>query len=51
MIAKSLLCKLHNEVFEAAETRINTKCPLIIREGISTKEQAQAVIDASPHYT
>ena len=29
------LCNLHNEVFEAAESRINTECSLTIREGIS----------------
>ena len=29
------LCNLHNEVFEAAESRINTECSLIICEGIS----------------
>lgn len=45
------LCNLHNEVFEAAESRINTECSLTIREGIS-----DAVINAFnqgefPHYT
>ena len=29
------LCNLHNEVFEAAESRINTECSLTIREGVS----------------
>ena len=29
------LCKLHNEVFEVAETRINTECFLPVREGVS----------------
>ena len=32
---KSLLYKLNNEVFEMAESRVNTECSLIIREGIS----------------
>ena len=45
------LCNLHNEVFEAAESRINTECSITIREGIS-----DAVINAFnqgefPHYT
>ena len=45
------LCNLHNEVFEAAESRINTECSLTIREGVS-----DAVINAFnqgefPHYT
>ena len=31
-----LLCKLHNEVFAVAETRINTKCSLTVCEGVST---------------
>ena len=30
-----LLCKLHNEVFAVAETRINTKCSLTVCEGVS----------------
>ena len=29
------LCNLRNEVFEAAESRINTECSLIICEGVS----------------
>lgn len=33
------LCNLHNEVFEAAESRINTECSLTIREGISKKKK------------
>lgn len=32
------LCNLHNEVFEAAESRINTECSLTIREGISASD-------------
>lgn len=28
------LCNLHNEVFEVAETRINTECSLTASEGI-----------------
>ena len=31
-----LLCKLHNEVFAVAETRINTKCSLTVCEGVSS---------------
>lgn len=33
------LCNLHNEVFEAAESRINTECSLTIREGISAEQR------------
>ena len=29
------MCKLHNEVFEVAETRINTECFLPVWEGVS----------------
>lgn len=32
---KRHLCNLHNEVFEAAESRINTKCSITMREGVS----------------
>ena len=44
------LCKLHNEVFEAAESRINTECSLIICEGISSKIDRQKELKAFPHY-
>ena len=44
------LCNLHNEVFEAAESRINTECSLIICEGISSW-QCNSTIDCRfPHY-
>ena len=29
------LCNLHNEVFEAVESRINTECSLTASEGVS----------------
>ena len=45
------LCNLHNEVFEAAESRINTECSLTIREGISEKASFFAVFRTFPHYT
>ena len=45
------LCNLHNEVFEAAESRINTECSLTIREGISELyEQVKEQVEF-PHYT
>ena len=45
------LCNLHNEVFEAAESRINTECSLTIREGISKQRHAERVKNMFPHYT
>ena len=45
------LCNLHNEVFEAAESRINTECSLTIREGISLKDWEEKSIPGFPHYT
>lgn len=45
------LCNLHNEVFEAAESRINTECSLTIREGISASEAEKRAQAAFPHYT
>ena len=45
------LCNLHNEVFEAAESRINTECSLTIREGISYKDPEKEDIHGFPHYT
>ena len=45
------LCNLHNEVFEAAESRINTECSLTIREGISAIGQNKALEQMFPHYT
>ena len=45
------LCNLHNEVFEAAESRINTECSLTIREGISPKSLESMYADEFPHYT
>ena len=45
------LCNLHNEVFEAAESRINTECSLTIREGISAFILADSRISVFPHYT
>ena len=44
------LCNLHNEVFEAAESRINTECSLIICEGISMWEKFGADTMQFPHY-
>ena len=45
------LCNLHNEVFEAAESRINTECSLTIREGISIKKMNDEWNATFPHYT
>ena len=45
------LCNLHNEVFEAAESRINTECSLTIREGISHFIYIKIYDDRFPHYT
>ena len=45
------LCNLHNEVFEAAESRINTECSLTIREGISALDKIESRDNAVPHYT
>ena len=44
------LCNLHNEVFEAAESRINTECSLIICEGISESNNEIDMIELFPHY-
>ena len=45
------LCKLHNEVFEVAETRINTECFLPIREGVSEMPRRFLLILPFPPYT
>ena len=45
------LCNLHNEVFEAAESRINTECSLTIREGISCTGLSEGQGEPFPHYT
>ena len=45
------LCNLHNEVFEAAESRINTECSLTIREGISRAREQIQEKQTFPHYT
>ena len=34
---EKFLCNLHNEVFEVAESCINTECSLTASEGISNK--------------
>ena len=44
------LCNLHNEVFEAAESRINTECSLIICEGISQAREEHRQNSEFPHY-
>ena len=44
-----LLCKLHNEVFAVAETRINTKCSLTVCEGVSTRETRRLKNGGFPH--
>ena len=44
------LCNLHNEVFEAAESRINTECSLIICEGISVQGCNLFLPLKFPHY-
>ena len=48
---KRLLYNLHNEVLEAAESRINTKCSLTIREGVSHLPYQNRYIRLFPHYT
>ena len=35
IVKEYYLCKLHNEVFEVDETRINTECFLPVWEGVS----------------
>ena len=45
------LCNLHNEVFEAAESRINTECSLTIREGVSVSPGMDVFNVVFPHYT
>ena len=45
------LCNLHNEVFEAAESRINTEYSLTIREGISSRMNHANTLPGFPHYT
>ena len=47
---KRLLYNLHNEVLEAAESRINTKCSLTIREGVSNIADAGCTAIWFPHY-
>ena len=44
------LCNLHNEVFEAAESRINTECSLTICEGVSAEQAEKRARAAFPHY-
>ena len=38
------LCKLHNEVFKAAESRINTECLPLVGGDVSPNE-ARALLD------
>ena len=44
-----LLCKLHNEVFAVAETRINTKCSLTVCEGVSGNQYGNVPSAMFPH--
>ena len=44
-----LLCKLHNEVFAVAETRINTKCSLTVCEGVSVRLVSSKSSHSFPH--
>ena len=44
------LCNLRNEVFEAAESRINTECSLIICEGVSPPVSFPRRLWQFPHY-
>ena len=44
------LCNLRNEVFEAAESRINTECSLIICEGVSSHRPSSGPLYWFPHY-
>ena len=45
------LCNLHNEVFEATESRINTEGSLTIREGVSMFNVSNLLSKEFPHYT
>ena len=38
IVKEYYLCKLHNEVFEVAESRINTECFLPTWEGVSYED-------------
>ena len=49
-IAKNILCKLRNEVFTASEIRLNTKCSLTAREGISVPSLYVRVYRTLPHH-
>ena len=42
------LCNLHNEVFGRVETRINTKCFLSVREGVSRSFLSVEAADKFP---
>ena len=46
---KRLLYNLHNEVLEAAESRINTECSLIVCEGISELAEQYGIDWEFPH--
>ena len=50
-VQKSYLCNLHNEVFGGAKTRINTKCFLPVREGVSYQYQVLSYFFAFPPCT
>ena len=48
---KRLLYNLHNEVFETAESRINTEHSLTTREGVSEVTTMAKFTTEFPHYT
>lgn len=48
---KRLLYNLHNEVFETAESRINTEHSLTTREGVSHVHRSCYTVPLFPHYT
>ena len=47
---KGHLCNLHNEMVEAAESRINTECSLTMREGVSKQREHAPRKPEFPHY-
>lgn len=49
-IAKTILCKLRNEVFTASEIRLNTECSLTSSEGISVPSLYVRVYRTLPHH-
>lgn len=43
------LCKLHNEVFKSAESRINTECPpLVGGDESGVRREGDILIESAP---